>query len=195
MKSRWLFLFLLFLTLTFGFSLLIHAKSKALKPKTLSQTILKVQPQNLFTSFGTFLDSSGNIVIYGKDNSSNNPVIIKVDPNGGLQWSKIYTVPSDGIYLRLAEDSSGYILATSKNGDGFYIAKVYKSNGSLSGLVRIGCNYTPLPVDDLKVIGAIYTWQVLGIVVVEIFRGLLLYGLIAIYQPIVDVPTTFRGLP
>ncbi len=153
MKSRWLFLFLLFLTLTFGFSLLIHAKSKALKPKTLSQTILKVQPQNLFTSFGTFLDSSGNIVIYGKDNSSNNPVIIKVDPNGGLQWSKIYTVPSDGIYLRLAEDSSGYILATSKNGDGFYIAKVYKSNGSLSGLVRIGCNYTPLPVDDLKVIG------------------------------------------
>ncbi len=154
MKSRWLFLFLLSLTLTFGFSLLIHAKSKALKPKTLSQTILQVQPQNPFTSFGTFLDSSGNIVIYGKDNSSNNPVIIKVDPNGGLQWSKIYTVPSDGIYLRLAEDSSGYILATSKNGDGFYIAKVDKSNGSLSGLVKIDCTYTYLPIDDLKVIGS-----------------------------------------
>ncbi len=153
MKSRWLFLFLLFLTLTFGFSLLIHAKSKALKPKTLSQTILQVQPQNPFTSLETFLDSDGNIVIYGKDNLSNYPVIIKVDPNGGLQWSKIYYVPSDGIYLRLAEDSSGYILATSKNGDGFYIAKVNKSDGSLSGLVKIECNNTYPAIDDLKVIG------------------------------------------
>lgn len=134
-------LLLLILVLLVPLSIMIVSQARQLRPKA-TPMVLSITP---LPENGAFKDSSGNVVIWGYNSSTNFPALIKMDPSGNVLWAKEYAGLSSVIPIKALEQGSN-ILLIGQAGTSLYMLRVSSSNGSPVGNASIATFSTCSPL-------------------------------------------------